>query len=152
MNDLYFFIGGIVLLLIAVKTAAYFYIQYKWKVFFSYIKDRKYILFKNVETEIEGYSKLGSKITYRKADIVFLENDIFILAYYKPILQIGNENNIFPSVFQRWDYESKTKINDRLEIKGKLTQSFLNGNYKVYLNFKGKNFDLEKYLTQTTSL
>jgi len=147
MNESYFFIGGIILFFIVANASIYFYLKYKRKLFFNYIKDQKYTLVKNVETETEGYSKLSSKISYRKADIIFLEDYIFILAYNKPIIQIGNENKIFPSVFHSWNYQSKAKINNRLEIKGKITQGFLNGNYKIYLNFKDKNFDIEKYLT-----
>ncbi|MFC3157675.1 hypothetical protein SAMN05443633_1049 [Chryseobacterium arachidis] len=143
MNNLYFFIGGFVLLWIAINTVIYFFLKYKRRLFFEYIKDRKYILLPNIETEIEGYSKFGSKISYRKADIIFLEDNVFLCTFNKPIIQLTKNQDFFPSIYCRYTYDSKIKIKNRLQIKNS------DGSLKIYLNFKNKNFDLERYLNES---
>lgn len=110
----------------------YFYLKYKTKLFFIYIKNREYILIKNVETE--GSSKLGYKISSRKANIIFLDEEIFILSLNNSIIQLTKSNEVFPNVFYKYTYDSKLKVNDILEIK--------NTNIKVRLNLKNKNLDL----------
>ncbi|PWN67210.1 hypothetical protein [Chryseobacterium oncorhynchi] len=134
--DTFILIGGLILTFILINIIAHFYLKYKNKLFFTYIKDRKYILIKNVETEIEGYSKLGYKFTYRKANIIFLEGEIFILSFNNSIIQLTKSNESFPSVFYKYTYDSKLKVNDILEIKN------TNLNIKVRLNFKYKDVDL----------
>lgn len=140
MNNLFFFIGGFLLLWIATNTAIYFYLKYKRKLFFEYIKDKKYTLVPNIETEIEGYSKFGSKISYRKADIIFLEENIFLCSFNKPIIQLTKNQDFFPNIHYKYTYNSKTRLEDRLEIKN------TDGSLKIYLNFKNKNFDSDQLL------
>lgn len=145
-NDFCILIIGFITAFVSVNTIIYFYLKYKRKIFFNYIKSRNYALVEKVETTIEAYSKISTKLQYRKSDIVFLDKEIFILTYNRPIIHIGTTPEIFPSVFQSFTNYSKVNINDRLEIKGNFTQGFIEGNYKISLNFKGKNFDLEKHL------
>ncbi|MCF2219080.1 MULTISPECIES: hypothetical protein [Chryseobacterium] len=79
MNESQLFIGGIILIFIFGNIFVYFLNKNKQKRFFDFIRDREYTLVRNVEAEIEGYSK----ISYRKADIVFLDDEIFILTINK---------------------------------------------------------------------
>ncbi|UMQ42722.1 hypothetical protein MKS83_03290 [Chryseobacterium sp. Y16C] len=137
MNNLSFFIGGFFLFFITVNIATYFYLKYKRKLFFQYIKDRKYILIPNIEAEIEGNSQFGSKISYRKADIIFLKDNIFLCSFNKPIIQLTKNKEFFPSIYYKYSYDSKIKTNNRLEIKKS------DGSLKINLNFKDENFDLE---------
>nr|WP_314491154.1 hypothetical protein [uncultured Chryseobacterium sp.] len=84
---------------------------------------------------------------YRKSDIVFLDQEIFILSWNKQTIQIRTSFEIFPGVSQSLSYSSKVKMNDRLEIKGNLHQGFIQGVYKIVLNFKGKNFDINSIIS-----
>ena len=84
---------------------------------------------------------------YRKSDIIFLDDEIFILAWNRQTIQIRTSLEIFPGVSQILSYSSKVKMNDRLEIKGNLHQGFIQGDYKIVLNFKGKNFDLNSIIS-----
>lgn len=150
MNHIYILIIGFVILFGSLNTILYFYFKYRRKILFNFLQTKDYILVEKVETDIERYSKIGNKFFYRKSDIVFFEDEIFIISYTynKPIIQIGNGEKKFPGVFQKWNYEFKSKINNRLEIKGIYHDSWIDGNYKIYLNLKNKNFDLEGYVNQ----
>jgi hypothetical protein len=143
MNESYFFIGGLLLFFIFANLIIYFYLQYKRESFFNSIKNREYTLIKKVETETEGYSQLGAKIRYTNSDIVFLDDEIFILTFNKAILQLTKSQEFFPGIYYKYSYESKLKVNDRLEIRNS------DGSIKVNLNFKNKNFDLEHYLNKS---
>lgn len=78
-NDFYILIIGFITAFVSVNTIIYFYLKYKRKIFFNYIKSRNYALVEKVETTIEAYSKISTKLQYRKSDIVFLDKEIFIL-------------------------------------------------------------------------
>ena len=138
--NLYFLIGGFVLLWILINLIIYLFNRHKHNIFLNYIHERKYTIVKDVETETEGYSKFGSKITYRKSDIIFLDEEIFILRLNKPIIQLSKSDEIFPSIFYKFKYNSKVKINDRLQIKNS------DESLKVNLNFKNKDFDVSSIL------
>ncbi|WP_294317897.1 hypothetical protein [uncultured Chryseobacterium sp.] len=140
MEGLYFFIGGFILIFIFGNIFIYFLNKDKHRRFFNFIRDRKYDVIKNVEAEIKGYSKLGAKISYRKGNIVFLEDEIFIISLNKPIIQLTKDQENFPGVFCKFCYDFKAKVKQRLEIKNS------NGSIKVNLNFKNTGFDLENYL------
>ena len=140
MNKSQLFIGGIILIFIFGNIFVYFLNKNKQKRFFDFIRDREYTLVRNVEAEIEGYSKLGTKISYRKADIVFLDDEIFILTINKPIIQLTKSYEDFPEVFYKYSYDAKQKVKERLEIMNS------NGSIKVNLNLKNKDFDLENYI------
>ena len=138
--NLYFLIGGFVLLWILINLIIYLFNRHKHNIFLNYIHERKYTIVKDVETETEGYSKFGSKITYRKSDIIFLDEEIFILRLNKPIIQLSKSDEISPSIFYKFKYNSKVKINDRLQIKNS------DESLKVNLNFKNKDFDVSSIL------
>lgn len=147
MNDFVILISVFIILFITLHTAIYFYIKRERRKFFSYIQNRRYILIEKVDTDIETSSKINYKFMYRKSDIVFLDQEIFILAWNKQTIQIRTSLEIFPGVSQSLSYSSKVKMNDRLEIKGNLHQGFIQGDYKIVLNFKGKNFDLNSIIS-----
>ncbi|MDR6157499.1 hypothetical protein QF023_001015 [Chryseobacterium sp. SLBN-27] len=140
MNESQLFIGGFILTFIFGNIFVYFLNKNKQKRFFDFIRDREYTLVRNVETEIEGYSKLGAKISYRKGDIVFLDDEIFILTFNKPIIQLTKSYDDFLGVFYKYSYDAKQKVKERLEIMNS------NGSIKVNLNLKNKDFDLENYI------
>ncbi|WP_074233500.1 hypothetical protein [Epilithonimonas zeae] len=73
-TELYFGIGGILIFCLLANLIIYFYFKQKRKIFFDYIKNRKYILIEKAETNIETYSKISSKLVYRKSDILFLDD------------------------------------------------------------------------------
>ncbi|WP_123911982.1 hypothetical protein [Chryseobacterium shigense] len=137
-TDVYFLIGGIILFFILINLLLYFYHKNRRTLFFRYIKDRNYTVIKNIESHIESYSKVSTKLTYCKADIVFLEQDIFIIPFNKPILQLRTSPEVYPYVSLNFKTSCK-KIHDHtLEIKGDTSL----GSFKISLNFKNKNFDL----------
>lgn len=129
-----------ILIFIFVNILIYFLNKNKHKRFFNFIRDRKYDIIRDVETEIEAYSKLGAKISYRIGDVVFLDDEIFIISFNKSIIQLTKSQENFPGVFFKYSYNLKQKVKERLEIKNS------NGSIKVYLNLKNTGFDLENYL------
>ncbi|WP_294230520.1 hypothetical protein, partial [uncultured Chryseobacterium sp.] len=88
MEGFYFFIGGFILIFIFGNIFIYFLNKNKHKRFFNFIRDRKYDIIRDVETEIEAYSKLGAKISYRKDDVIFLDDEIFIISSNHSIIQL----------------------------------------------------------------
>ncbi len=140
MEGFYFFIGGFILVFIFGNIFIYFLNKNKNRRFFNFIRYRKYDVIKNVEAEIEGYSKLGTKISYREGTIIFLDDEIFIIPFNKSIIQLTKSQENFPGVFFKYSYNLKQKVKERLEIKNS------NGSIKVYLNLKNTGFDLENYL------
>jgi len=136
--DVYFFIGGIILFFVLINLLLYFYHKNRHILFFKHIKNRNYIVIKNIETNIESYSKICTKLTYFKTDIVFLEHEIFIIPFNKSILQLSRSSEIFPYVSPHFQTSSKNIHHDILEIKGDTGL----GSFKITLNFKNKNFDL----------
>lgn len=145
-TELYFGIGGILLICLLINLIIYLYLKYKRKIFFDYIKNRKYTLIEKTETNIESYSKISSKLVYRKSDILFLDDEIFILTFNKPILQISKSSENFPSIFQKFVYETKLKDNDFLKIEGKFYTP-IEGNFKISINLKNKNIDINSTLS-----
>lgn len=139
MNESQLFIGGFILIFIFGNIFVYFLNKNKQKRFYDFIRDREHTLVRNVETEIEGYSKLGAKISYTKGDIVFLNEEIFILTINKPIIQLTKSYEDFPGVFYKYSYDTKQKVKERLEIRNS------SGSIKVNLNLKNKDFALENY-------
>ncbi len=87
-TDVCFLIGGIILFFILINVLLYFYHKNRHALFFRDIKGRNYTSIKNIETNIKSYSKIGAKLTYYKAEIVFLDHEIFIIPFNKPILQL----------------------------------------------------------------
>ena len=139
--ELYFGIGGLLLFCLLINLIIYFYLKYKRKIFFDYIKNRNYTLIEKAETNIESYSKISSKLTYRRSDILFLDDEIFILTFNKPILQISKGSECFPSIFQKFIYGTKLRDNDFLKIEGK-SHNPIDGNFKISINLKNKNIDI----------
>jgi len=145
-TELYFVIGGIILTVILLNVIIYFYLKYTRKIFFDYIKNRNYILIEKAEINIESYSKLSSKIVYRKSDIILLDDEVFILTFNKPLVQISKGSEYFPSIFQKFVYDVKLKDNDFLKFEGKLNIFDSNGNFKISINLRNKNIDINSII------
>jgi len=141
-TDVCFLIGGIILFFIFINVLLYFYHKNRHILFFKTIKGRNYTSIKNIETSIESYSKIGAKLTYYKAEIIFLNHEIFIIPFNKPILQLIHSPENFPYVSLRFNTSFKEIRNDILEIQGDTGL----GNFKITLNFKNKNFDLHSVM------
>ena len=141
-TDVSFFIGGIILAFVLINLLLYFYHRHRRAIFFKYIHDRDYTLVENIETNIESYSKMSSKLTYFKAKVVFLDDEIFIIHFNGPILQLSSSPEIFPSVSPRFITSLKEIHNDILKITGDTAI----GNFKISLNFKNKNIDLHSVI------
>lgn len=129
----------------------YFYFKRQRKLFFRYVRDKKYAIVKNVETDIEIYSKIEYKFFYKLSDIIFFEDEIFIITRSKfiidgRILQIGKNLDTYPGVFRKFTYDSKLRIDKKLEIKGKFDQVIIRPNFKIVLYFKNKDFDINSIL------
>jgi len=147
MNDLYILVIGFITILVSINAILHFYIKRQHKKFFRFIAGREYVLLEKVETQIEKYSKMNTKLLYRKSNIVFLDYEIFILTCNKPTIQIQKSEEVFPGVFKRFSFNSKRKINDHLKIKGVFYEGFIKTDYIISLNLKDRNFSLEEYLT-----
>ncbi|SHL65501.1 hypothetical protein SAMN05444407_105186 [Chryseobacterium contaminans] len=128
--------GAFVLLLILINLIVYFYYKNQQNTFFNYIKNRDFTQIKNIETSIDTYSKISSKFIYRKSNVIFLEERIFLITPNKPIIEISNCIKKFPAVYYHFNYSSKTLKNNTLEIKGNTSL----GKVNIFLNFN--NFDL----------
>lgn len=139
---MFYLIGGFILFLIIINFGIFFYFKYQRKAFFTHIKSRNYSLIEDVEIYIESYSKLSTKLSNRKSDVIFLDEEIFVLTFSKPILRIGNGSEVFPAIGQRFSPSSRTIHNNMLEITGNTCV----GNFKIQFNFKNKNFDLHSIL------
>jgi len=140
--NIIFFIGGSILFLILIQSVVYFYLKHQRTIFLNHIKNRQYTHIKDIDACIESYSKISTKITYLKSDIIFLDNVIFLLSN-KPIIEISNSSENFPSIQQRFKPSTKTISNHILEIKGKTSM----GNFKITLNFKNKDFDMDSIIS-----
>lgn len=139
------------LLLVLILVILYFYFKRQQKRFFNYIQDKDYKIVKNVETDIENYSKMEYKFVHKMADIIFLEDEIFILIHHKlilggEILQVGKKTETFPGILRKLIYTSKSKVQERLELKGYFNRGILNYDFKIALYFKNKDFDINSVL------
>lgn len=144
----FIFFGGAILLSFLVP---YMYFKRQRKLFFSHIKNKKHSIIKNIETDIETYSRIEYKFFYKLSDIVFLEDEIFIIVHNKfiidgRVIQIGKNSDIYPGVSQKFTYYSKLKVDENLEIKGKFDQIIVKPNFKIVLYFKNRDFDINSVL------
>ena len=109
----------------------------------NHIKDRNFIQIDNIETHIDSYSNIGTKLTYTQSDVIFLDDNIFLLTFNKQrIIEISNGTEMFPFVHEHFGYSSKTYRDNILEIKGRTSLGEIN----ITLNFINKNLDVNKHL------
>jgi len=110
------------------------------------------MLFNKLNVEMESVTKLSYRYEFNKADIVILDQDIFILLFTKlfgmaqPILQISNSNDVFQHVQKKFPFDSKFRVNGKLRIKGSLGQGLVGTQYKIFIDFNTVDFDLSSII------
>ncbi|MBK1896780.1 hypothetical protein [Chryseobacterium paridis] len=147
----FIFFGIVILLLTVVLLIQYFYFKRQQKLFFTSIQDKNYNIIRDVETDIEIYSKLKYKFVHRMADIVFLKDEIFIIIHKQciksgKILQISKSSDFHSGVSRKLICHSKLKVSEQLEIKGQFVDFILTQNFKITLHLKNKGFDIASVL------
>ena len=138
IEDYFIPIGGFTAFLIFLFVIIPYYYKRQQKIFLRSIQDRNYTIVKNVETDIETYSKLQYRFVYKVADIVFLEDEIFILIPNKlilpgAILQVGKTHKTYPGVLRKFTYTSKLKVDEQIEMKGNFDRVLVKSNFKIVL-------------------
>ncbi|MFZ4928677.1 hypothetical protein [Chryseobacterium sp. Mn2064] len=150
--EIYYFIFAIICFVIFGNLGIHLYYKRKHKDFIESLKGKKYTLFKKLNMEMESIGKVGFKYQFNTADVVFLDDSIFILLSVRPfgmaqpILQISNNSDIFPSISRKFSYDSKNNENGKLKIKGRFGQGMTGGTYTIWINFKSTGFDLNSIL------
>ncbi|MDN3693051.1 hypothetical protein QWZ06_12535 [Chryseobacterium tructae] len=137
-SDLSSFFAGAVLLFILISIGIALYLKQKRNHFFHYMKRRKHQLVKNVEISFANPTTIDPTLTYTTADIILLENEIFIIPFNRPILHLNSNPEIILPGTQRLTMNSQSISDDRLEVKVNDDM----GSMTVILNLKNKNIDL----------
>lgn len=128
------------------------YYKKKHEKFLESLKGRNYTLFKKLDMEMESSSTLSFSYQFNKADVIILDNEIFLLLFTKPfrgaqpILQISNSDENFLYVSRKTPFDSKFMVNGKLRIMGSFRQSKLGVRYKIFLDFNKTDFDLNSIL------
>lgn len=130
--------AGTVLLFILISTGIALYFKQKRNLFFRYIKKRKHQLVKNVEISFADSTVVDPTLTYQTADIIFSENEIFVIPFNRSILHLNSNPEIILPGTQKFKTLSQSISNGLLEIK----VSDDTGNMTVILNLKHKNSEL----------
>lgn len=154
MNELYFFIGGFILIFIFGNLTLHLYYKRKHEKFLAFLKGKDFVIIKNAKIDID-ISGGRTSYNYHKniADVVFFKNHIFLLATSKflkqaqPILQlsrIGN-NEKFSEIWEEIQYISKMKVENKLRITGFSMRGSLRINYKIFVNLENKDFCIQDW-------
>lgn len=61
------------------------YYKKKHEKFLESLKGRNYTLFKKLDMEMESSSTLSFSYQFNKADVIILDNEIFLLLFTKPV-------------------------------------------------------------------
>ncbi|GAA5102330.1 hypothetical protein GCM10023210_43240 [Chryseobacterium ginsengisoli] len=155
--EIYFIFSGILCFLILGHLGVHFYNKEKHKKLLEFLNGKDYLLVKNVSTDIDVSISKSIFNHINKANVIFFKDHIFLLVTSKifrqaqPILQISRigNNEKFANIWEEINYISKIKIEDKLRITGFSDRGSLKINYKIFLDFKNKNFDLESYLNES---
>lgn len=158
MMQMYFIFLGIVCFLILGNLGIHYYNTRQHKKILEFLNGQEYFVIKNVIVNIDvASSKSLYNYQINTANVIFFKNHIFLLISSKifkqaqPILQIsriGNKEK-FDNVSEEINYISKLKINNKLRITGFSERGSVKIGYKIFLDFKTTNFDLEQYLNQS---
>lgn len=149
---MYFIFGGIICFFIFGNLGIHLYYKKQHEKFLDSLKGENFTLIKNLDMEMESSAKLGYSYQFNKSDVVILENEIFLLLFNKPlrqaqpILHISNSNAIFPGISRKMSFESKFRVQGKLRIKGSFGEGIIKGNFKIFLDFNDKDFDLNSIL------
>ncbi|WP_308003866.1 hypothetical protein, partial [uncultured Chryseobacterium sp.] len=153
--ELYFVIGGFICLVIARNLGTHFYYKIKHRQLLEFLKGKKYVCIKNIGIDIEAlHSKASRSYKVNKTDVIFFKTHIFLLINGKifrqaqPILQISRIGNTekFKDVWEEINYISKMKVENKLRISGFALRGSFKVDYKIFLDFQNKDFDLENYI------
>ncbi|GAB0156982.1 hypothetical protein CHRYSEOSP005_22500 [Chryseobacterium sp. Alg-005] len=150
--EIYFIIGGMLCFFVFGNLGIHLYFKKKHQQFLESLKGKEFIWIKSINMEMESSGKLGYRYLFNKADVVILDDEIFLLIFNKPIrqaqpiLQISNTHNIFPYVSKKIAFDSKFIEKGKLKIKGSFGAGLTSGKYTVFLNFNNKDFDLNSIL------
>ncbi|MFP3595282.1 hypothetical protein [Chryseobacterium sp. SIMBA_029] len=154
--EMYYIFAGMFCFFIFGNLGIHLYYKKMHQKLIESLKGKNYILFKNVDMEMDSSGKLAFSYQRNKADIIILDNEIFILLFNKPlrqaqpILQISNSNETFPFISRKISFDSKFGVNGKLRIQGTFGQGITSGKYKIFLDFNTIDFDLEYYLHHST--
>lgn len=135
--------AGAVLLFILISMGIALYLKQKRNLFFSYMRRRKYQLVKNVEIRFENPSVVDPTLTYKTANIILLEDEVFIIPFNRPILHLNSNPEIILPGTQKLKILSRSVSDDLLELKVKDNM----GSMTIVLNVKNKNVDLQSTTT-----
>ncbi len=102
------------------------------------MKKRKHQLIKNVEISFTNPTTVDATLTYKIADIIFLEDEIFIIPFNRPVLHLNNDPEIILPGTEKFKINSRSLSDDVLNIK--VNDAI--GSMTVLLNLKNKNIDL----------
>ncbi|WP_160139894.1 hypothetical protein [Chryseobacterium sp. c4a] len=102
------------------------------------MKKRKHQLIKNIAISFANLTSIDPTLTYRTADIIFLEDEIFIIPFIRPILHLNsNPEIILPGT-------QKLKILSRLQSDNLIEMNVSDnaGSLTIILDLKNKNIEI----------
>lgn len=130
----------------------HYYYKNKHKELIKSLKGKNYKLISKVSMTMESSGKIAFSHQRNKADVIFLDDEIFLLLFNKPfpqaqpILQISNSDKSFSNISKKISFNSKFNVRGKLRIKGNFSQRITAGNYTIFLDFKGKDLDINSIL------
>lgn len=149
---MYFIFGGMISFVVFGNLGIHYYYKNKHKNLIQSLKGRDYQIIYKVNMNMESSAKFGFSYQLNKADVIILDDEIFLLIYNKPflqaqpILQISNSEKSFSNISKKISFLSKFNVRGKLRIKGNFDQGITLGNYTIFLDFNGKDFDINSIL------
>ena len=149
---MYFVFGGMIFLFIFGNLAIHYYYKNKHKDLIKSLKGKNYKVICKVNMTMDSSAKVGFSYQRNNADVVFFDDEIFLLLCNKPIpqaqpiLQISNSDKFFSNISKKISFNSKLNVHGKLRIKGNFGQGIIKGNYTIFLDFNGKDFDINSLL------
>lgn len=137
------------------NVGTHFYYKEKHKQLLKFLIGKEFVCIKNIGKDIEAlHSKASRSYKINKTDIIFFKTHIFLLINGKifrqaqPILQISRIGNTekFKDVWEEINYISKMKVKNKLRVSGFALRGSFKVDYKIFLDFQNKDFDLENYI------
>jgi hypothetical protein len=150
--EMYFIFGGMIFLFIFGNLGIHYYYKNKHQELIKSLKGKNYKLISKVNMTMESSAKIAFSYQRNKADVIFLGDEIFLLLFSKPfpqaqpILQISNNDKSFSNISKKISFNSKFNLLGKLRIKGNFGQGITSGNYTIFLDFTGKDFDINSIL------
>lgn len=141
-----------IFLFIFCNLVIHYYYKNKHQELIKSLKGKNYKLISKVNMTMNSSAKIAFSDQRNKADVIFFDDEIFILMFSKvlpqaqPILQISNSDKSFSNISKKISFTSKFNVRGKLRIKGNFGQGITSGNYTIFLDFKGKDFDINSIL------